>query len=65
MKRKIFNNTYEEFLEIIKESNYGMDKIVLLKDENLNNELDNILTKTLTLYNYDGTYNDYINQRNN
>ena len=63
MESKFFNNTHEEFLKIIKESNYGMDKIVLLKGENLNNELEEIIKKTLTFYNYDNTYNDYINYK--
>lgn len=63
MESKFFNNTHEEFLIIIKESNYGMDKIVLLKGENLNNELEEIIKKTLTFYNYDDTYNDYINYK--
>ena len=69
MKINITNNIYnninknEELLKTIIKSNYGMDKIVLLKGENLNNEIENIIEQTLTYYNYNSNYNDYIKHK--
>ena len=69
MKINITNNIYnninknEELLKTIIKSNYGMDKIVLLKGENLNNEIEKIIEQTLTYYNYNSNYNDYIKHK--
>ena len=56
-------NKNEELLKTIIKSNYGMDKIVLLKGENLNNEIEKIIEQTLTYYNYDSNHNDYIKHK--